>query len=167
MSAMVSHRDSMGDAQTSCWESLRARRIYQNDHDAKLYLGALSCDSLTSFPEKTLESILCEQEQGPISSLPWIQSFLSSCFLICVWNSIWRHKDHRPGCDGSDFFPSSKFNHFGSCKPIGTFQAFKTWVSSKVTCMIQRYEMRKRLRMKNKDPGMESRHESVRNTIAH
>ena len=50
----------------------RARRIHQNDHDAKLYtsLGALSCHSLTSFPEKTLESIWCEQEHGPISSLP-------------------------------------------------------------------------------------------------
>ena len=50
----------------------RARRIYQNDYDAKLYtfLGAPSCDSLTSFPEKTLESIWCEQEHGPISSLP-------------------------------------------------------------------------------------------------
>ena len=34
---------------------------------------------------------------------------LSSCFLICFGNSIWGQKDHRPG---SDFLPSSKFNHF-------------------------------------------------------
>ena len=43
----------------------------------------------TQSPKKTLESIWCEQEDGPISSPgTQSQSFLSACFLICFW-TVW------------------------------------------------------------------------------
>ena len=38
-----------------------------------------------------------------------LDRILSSCFLIRFRSSIWGQKDPRPG---SDFLPSSKFNHF-------------------------------------------------------
>ena len=80
--------------QTSCWESLLGQ---SSPHLPKRLrckalhvLGAPSCDSLTSFPEKTLESIWCEQEHGPISSLPELKvSFphVSWCVLETLFEA--------------------------------------------------------------------------------
>ena len=56
----------------------------------RTFLGAPSCDSLTSFPEKALESIWCEQEHGPISSLPELKvSFphVSWCVLETLFEA--------------------------------------------------------------------------------
>ena len=130
--------------QTSCWESLLGQSSPHLPKRLRFKAwDVVRCPFLRFFDfipwENSGKHLVWTRTRSYWQST-WIHSFLSSCLLMCFGNSIWGQKDHRPGCDGSDFFPSSKFNHFGSCNPMGTFQAFKTCLSSKVTSMIWRYE---------------------------
>ena len=73
MANSLGDADCKSEAGKACYARARHNNLqryffYQNDQVTSWV--PFCCNSLTSFSDKTLESIWCEQEHGPISSLP-------------------------------------------------------------------------------------------------